>query len=138
MEDFSWHNPLRAVGFGNCAIKLIEVFNENKELKPYCRGFLRDIYKYLINAEVHMYTFDDASKHFEEFKGQMNNHYEYYQEMLSSEGEKSKYYDIQISFMEEYTKDYIAAKQEDITNFILGNWSGEQAEKFAEARGYNK
>ena len=41
------------------AIRLIEVFGENKYLKSYCRGFLRDIYKYLINAEVILGRFEN-------------------------------------------------------------------------------
>ena len=59
METFSWQKPLRAVEFGQWAIRLIEVFGENKYLKSYCRGFLRDIYKYLINAEVILGRFEN-------------------------------------------------------------------------------
>ena len=68
METFSWQKPLRAVEFGQWAIRLIEVFGENKYLKSYCRGFLRDIYKYLINAEVILGRFENAAKYFEELK----------------------------------------------------------------------
>ena len=71
METFSWQKPLRAVEFGQWAIRLIEVFGENKYLKSYCRGFLRDIYKYLINAEVILGRFENAAKYFEELKEQM-------------------------------------------------------------------
>ena len=60
MQDFAWHAPEKAAAFGPWAIKLIEVFGEQKELKSYCRGFLRDIYKFLIYADVVMYRFEDA------------------------------------------------------------------------------
>ncbi len=138
MEDFSWHNPERAVEFGTWAIKLIDVFGEQKELKSYCRGFLRDIYRFIINAEVHMYRFEDAAKHFEELKVQMRKQYEYHQEVLSSEEERAKYSDRQIGFMEDYTEEFIVAKQQEIIDMIMGCWPGEQAEKFAEAIGYEK
>ncbi len=138
MEDFSWHNPAYAVGYGEWAIKLIDTLSDNKYLISYCRGFLRDIYKYLINAEVHMYRFEDAAKHFEELKERMENHYEFYQSVLADETEKAKYSDRQIGFMEAYTKEFIAEKQNDIINYILGCWPGEQAEKFSEAIGCNQ
>lgn len=85
MESFSWNKPLRAVEFGEWAIRLMNVFGENIYLKSYCRGFLRDIYKYLINAEVNLNRFDDAAKHFEELKRQMKMQYKYHQGVLSNE-----------------------------------------------------
>ena len=85
MESFSWNKPLRAVEFGEWAIRLMNVFGENIYLKSYCRGFLRDIYKYLINAEVNLNRFDDATKHFEELKRQMKMQYKYHQGVLSNE-----------------------------------------------------
>lgn len=138
MEDFSWHNPAYAVEYGEWAIKLIDTLSDNKYLISYCRGFLRDIYKFLINAEVHMYRFEDAAKHFEELKERMEKHYEFYQSVLADETEKEKYSDRQIGFMEAYTKEFIAEKQNDIINYILGCWPGEQAEKFSEVIGCNK
>lgn len=138
MEDFSWHNPLYAVEYGNWAIKLIDALSENKYLIPYCRGFLRDIYKFLINAEVHMNRFEDAAKHFEELKERMNMHYQFNQTVLADEKEKAKYSDRQVGYMEAYTEEFISEKQNDIMNFIMGCWPGEQAQKFAEAVGSYK
>ena len=141
METFSWQKPLRAVEFGQWAIRLIEVFGENKYLKSYCRGFLRDIYKYLINAEVILGRFENAAKYFEELKeikpdaliisdpGVF---------ILSDEAEKAKFNDRQIGYMEAYTQEFIKEKQQDVVNYILGCWPGKMAEKFAEAIGYSK
>lgn len=136
MEAFSWNNPVRAVEFGEWAIELINIFGKNKYLKSYCRGFLRDIYKYLINADINMCKYDDAAKHFEELRGQMQNQYEYHQEVLSNSEEKAKYNDRQIGYMEAYTKEFIEQKQQDIINYIIGCWPGEKAEKFAKAIEY--
>lgn len=138
METFSWQKPLRAVEFGQWAIRLIEVFGENKYLKSYCRGFLRDIYKYLINAEVILGRFENAAKYFEELKEQMQKQYEYHQSILSDEAEKAKFNDRQIGYMEVYTQEFIKEKQQDVVNYILGCWPGKMAEKFAEAIGYSK
>ena len=138
METFSWQKPLRAVEFGQWAIRLIEVFGENKYLKSYCRGFLRDIYKYLINAEVILGRFENAAKYFEELKEQMQKQYEYHQSILSDEAEKAKFNDRQIGYMEAYTQEFIKEKQQDVVNYILGCWPGKMAEKFAEAIGYSK
>ena len=93
------------------AIRLIEVFGENKYLKSYCRGFLRDIYKYLINAEVILGRFENAAKYFEELKEQMQKQYEYHQSILSDDAEKAKFNDRQIGYMEAYTQEFITEKQ---------------------------
>lgn len=137
MESFSWNKPLRAVEFGEWAIRLMNVFGENIYLKSYCRGFLRDIYKYLINAEVNLNRFDDAAKHFEELKRQMKMQYKYHQGVLSNEEKKSKYNARQIGYMEAYTEEFMKEKQQDIIEYVLGCWHGEKAEKFAGAIGYS-
>ena len=130
MQDFAWHAPEKAAAFGPWAIKLIEVFGEQKELKSYCRGFLRDIYKFLIYADVVMYRFEDASKHFMELKEQMEKQYEYQQEVLSSEEEKSKYDERQLGYMKSYTREFIQSKQQEIVDFVVDACPKEQAEKF--------
>ena len=40
--------------------------------------------------------------------------------------------------MEDYTEEFIVEKQQEIIDMIMGCWPGEQAEKFAEAIGYEK
>ena len=138
MEAFSWNKPLHAVEFGEWAIRLMNVFAENRYLKSYCRGFLRDIYKYLINEDINLCRFDDAAKHFKELKEQMQNQYEYHQKVLSNEEERAKFNERQIGYMEAYTEAFISEKQQDIVEYILGCWPGEQAEKFVGAIEYSK
>ncbi len=93
-----------------CPIKRTCNFIGN-DLKSYCRGFLRDIYKYLINAEVILGRFENAAKYFEELKEQMQKQYEYHQSILSDEAEKAKFNDRQIGYMEAYTQEFIKEKQ---------------------------
>lgn len=133
MQDYCWHDPLEAVAHAEWSLGVIDAFSKNKYMIPYCRGFERDIYKYLIFADVHMYRFEDAAKHFEELKERMEFHYNFYQELLADDEEKTKFCDRDIRYMEEYTREFIAEKQQEVIDLVLEYWKGEQTEKFLEA-----
>ena len=40
------------------------ILAKKKEMKSYCRGFMRDIYKFIIFAEIRLDNIDEAKKLF--------------------------------------------------------------------------
>lgn len=57
--------------FGEWGIEVMQVLSKRKELLPYCRGFYRDIYKYILHADLRAEDFDAAVKHWKELKAGM-------------------------------------------------------------------
>ncbi|MBE5959087.1 MAG: helix-turn-helix transcriptional regulator [Lachnospiraceae bacterium] len=130
IQSFAWGSPEKAISYGEWALELMEKFSDIKELKTYCRGFLRDIYRLIIFAELRMNRVDDAVKHFNDLKVEMEKFYNYHQDVLSSDENKSRYNDRSIGFMEVYTKDFIKTKQQEIIDFVMANCPGEAADSF--------
>ena len=111
----------------------MEPFCQKKEMKSYCRGFMRDIYKFIIFAEIRLDNIDEAKKYLDELKEQMKSMYEYHQEVLASETERAKYNDRAIGYMESYTKEFMAQQLQEIIDFVIGCNMDNNGEKFANA-----
>lgn len=126
IESFSWSDtPADAVAFGLWGIRVIHALSENTDLLPYCRGFTRDIYKFIIHANLRMENYTEAAKHWNELVKDMQYHLKHYQLILNSENESSKYNTMQLHYMERYTEEYINEKQKNILN-RLKEWNGEE------------
>ena len=63
VQSFAWGNPKKAVEHGKYSLSLMETFCQKKEMKSYCRGFMRDIYKFIIFAEIRLDNIDEAKKY---------------------------------------------------------------------------
>jgi len=133
VQSFAWGNPKKAVEHGKYSLSLMETFCQKKEMKSYCRGFMRDIYKFIIFAEIRLDNIDEAKKYLDELKEQMKSMYEYHQEVLASETERAKYNDRAIGYMESYTKEFMAQQLQEIIDFVIGCNMDNNGEKFANA-----
>lgn len=133
MEDFSWHEePLAARNFGLWGIDLIHILSRNPDLISFCRGFTRDIYKYILHADLRAEDYEAAAKHFQELQEEMQLHFNHYQNVLKNEDEMAKYSSRNLRNMRIYTSEFIKEKQEDILN-RLREWHGEEKyQKFLE------
>ncbi len=126
MEDFAWHSdPLEAVAYGEWGIRLIHSLSENTMLLTSCRGFTRDMYKYILHADLRADQPQRAAEHFEELKQEMQKHYQYYQEVLQSEELSAQYNDRQLQSMRLYTQEFIEQKQAEILR-LLSKWHGKE------------
>lgn len=130
-QSYAWADPEKAVELGTWALKIMNAFSERKELKSSCRGFIRDIYKFIIFAEIRLDKIDEAKAHFEELKVEMNRMDAYHREILSSDKEKEKYDERQIGYMEAYTEEFINKKIGEILDFVIGCNMDNNGEKFA-------
>ena len=130
VQSFAWGNPQKAVTYGEWALGLMEKFSRIEELKSYCRGFVRDIYRLMIFAEVKLNRLEDAVKHFEELKREMQKFYIYHQEVLASAEKREKYNERTIGFMENYTQEFIEKKQQEVLEFVTNNCEGKYADTF--------
>lgn len=129
IEDISWNDePQMAVEFGQWGIDVMKVLSRKRELLPYCRGFFRDIYKFILHADLRAEDFDAAVGHWKELKAGMEEHIAYYQEVLEDEEKKKQFNDRQLSYMKDYTPEFAAGKREKILE-CLEDWHGE--EKYA-------
>ena len=131
VQSYAWGEPEKAIEHGKWALSVIETFCQKKEMKSYCRGFLRDIYKFIIFAEIRLDNIDKAKKHFDELKDQMESMYQYHQEVLSSESERTKYNERAIGYMEAYTREFMAQQLQEIIDFVIGCNMDNNGEKFA-------
>lgn len=128
-EDMSWNDdPKSAVKFGEWGIRLIHTLSENEDMISYCRGFTRDLYQYIMNADLRMDDYLGAAGHFRELEAEMQRHYDHYQKVLANPLERAKYDERVLRNMTGYTAEFIAQKKERLLGF-LRHVHGE--EKFA-------
>lgn len=126
VEDLAWSSaPEDAVEFAEWGIRLMHTLAENRDLLPYCRGFFRDIYKYMLRADLRAENYERAAMHYRELRDGMQHHFDCYQKILESEEESAKYPDRQLRNMRVYTKEFIAGKQAEILE-QLKEWDGEE------------
>ena len=112
MESLAWEvSADEAVAYGGWSIDIMDVFSRKKELLPYCRGFFRDIYMYMIHADLREENYEQAALHWNELKEGMQKHYGYYQMVLGDEGEEVKFPKRQLGNMRAYTKEYMEEKK---------------------------
>jgi transcriptional regulator with XRE-family HTH domain len=126
MESLAWEvSADEAVAYGRWSTDIMDVFSRKKELLPYCRGFFRDIYMYMIHADLREENYERAALHWNELKEGMQKHYGYYQMVLGNEGEEVKFPKRQLGNMRAYTKEYMEEKKQEILQ-RLTNWEGEE------------
>ena len=99
---------------------------------------MRDIYKFIIFAEIRLDNIDEAKKYLDELKEQMKSMYEYHQKVLASETERAKYNDRAIGYMESYTKEFMAQQLQEIIDFVIGCNMDNNGQKFATVIKSNK
>ncbi len=133
MECFAYNDePESAVQFGLWGLDIIRVLSKNPDLISFCRGFTRDLYKYILQADLRAEKYDDAVRHFEELKEAMQLHFEHYQKVLGAEEESSKYNSRTLRNMRSYTTEFMKEKQQDILNH-LEYQDKEKFQKFMDA-----
>lgn len=126
VEDLSWGDtPENTILFAEWGLNVMRALSVKKEMLPYCRGFFRDIYKYVLNADLRAEDYESGAIHWNELKAGMQEHYDYYQQMISQDEALISFDARQIGHMHSYTKEFMAKKQEDILN-ILRSWHGEE------------
>ena len=125
-EDYAWYDdPQNSVDFINWGLDIIHTLSKNKDLITSTRGFTRDMYKYLLHADLKMEAYDAAAQHWKDLAGEMQSHYDFYQTVLANASEAAKYTDRQLRYIEAYTPEFIAQKKESILS-ILRSWHGEE------------
>lgn len=126
MEDISWHDdPKEAVAFGEWGLQVMEVLSRKRELLPYCRGFFRDMYKYILHADLRMEDYDAAVKHWKELKAGMEEHLAYYQVVLEDGEQRKRFNDRQLGYMKDYTPEFAAEKRQRLLERLKA-WHGEE------------
>lgn len=126
VEDLSWNDlPETAIEFATWGIDVMHILCRKQELLPYCRGFFRDIYRYILHADLRLEDYTSAAKHWVELKQGMQVHYDYYQKVLESDCEMEKFSSRQIGRMRSYTQEFMTEKQEGILK-LLRQWHGEE------------
>lgn len=126
MEDFRRHLPYEeAVTFGKWCIKIMDSFCENPDMISSCRGFTRDMYKYMIGACLGAEKYDEAASLYHELEQKMKLHFHHYQVILADENEQKKYSANILRYINAYTEEFIAKKKEEIL-FQLKEWYGEE------------
>lgn len=125
MQSLAWEDdPETAIAFGTWGIRVMEILSERQEMVPYCRGFFRDIYQYILKCDLRAEKYEEASKHWKELKKGMQHHFEYYQAVLSDEQKMRQFSERQLRNMRAYTQEFIDKKQEEILT-KLRQWEGE-------------
>lgn len=126
VQDFTWSvSPEEAVEFGLWGIEVMKVLCKKPEMIPCCRGFFRDVYKYIINADLRADDSEGAIKHWNELKQGMQEHIAYYQNVLEDEEEMKKFSDRQLGYMKAYTEEFAKEKRQEILARFK-EWHGEE------------
>lgn len=125
MESFRWALPYEeALAFGKWSMHIIEAFSENPDMLSSCRGFTRDMYKYMLGACLGAKEYDEATTLYHELEEKMDTHFKHYQLVLSDEKEQKKYDANMLRYMTAYTEEFIEKKKEEILH-QLKVWYGE-------------
>ncbi len=125
-ETLSWSADAKeAVEFGLWGIEIMKVLCQKKEMLSSCRGFFRDIYKYIISADLKANDYESAAKHWSDLKDGMQEHISYYQSVFENEEEMKKFSDRQLEYMRDYTPEFVQRKRQDVLA-RLKEWHGEE------------
>lgn len=134
MESFHWFLPCEeALAFGTWGLEVIDAFSQNPDMISFCRGFTRDMYKYMIGSCLKVREYEKAASLYHELEQKMSLHYSHYQIVLSDENEQKKYSDNDLRYMKAYTTDFIAKKKDEILH-QLKEWYGEEVFTAFEAK----
>lgn len=134
MESLAWEDDSEtAIAFGVWGIRVMETLSEREEILPYCRGFFRNIYQYILKSDLRAEKYEEAAGHWNELKKGMQRHFDYYQMVLRNEYEMRKFPERQLRNMRAYTQEFMVEKQEEILA-NLRHWEGDHRyEKFLDA-----
>ncbi len=125
-EDLSWFDTQQdCIDFATWGMDVIHTLSQNEYLIPYTRGFTRDMYKFMLHADLRDNDIAATVTHWKELKSEMNAHYVFYQGLLANPTECAKYNERQLRYIKAYTPEFIEQKQLDILN-ILRSWHGEE------------
>jgi len=129
MENFQWNLPYEeALTFGKWALQIIDAFSQNPDMLHSCRGFTRDLYKYMIGACLDAQHFEEAAMLYHELEQKMERHLQHYRFVLSNEEELEKYDSETLRNMTAYTEEFITLRKKEIL-YQLKEWYGEDALK---------
>ncbi len=127
MEDFQWRLPYEeAISFGKWVIKIMDAFSANPDMLSSCRGFTRDMYKYMIGTCLGAQKYEEAAELYHELEKKMQIHFEHYQLILSNKKEQQKYDDNILRYITAYTEEFIEEKKKEIC-YQLKEWYGEES-----------
>ncbi len=136
MEDMSSHDdPGEAVAFGLWGIEVMGVLCRQKEMIPNCRGFFRDVYRYIINADLRAEDYAGAAEHWKQLKAGMEEHIAYYAEVAENPKEWEKFSERQLGYMKGYTPEFAAEKRKEILARLRERHGEEKFARFAELIG---
>ena len=126
MESFRTRLPYEeALSFGKWGLHIMEAFCENPDMISSCRGFTRDMYKYMIGACLGAGQYEEAVSLYHDLEAKMDMHFAHYQLILSDENEQAKYDANILRYITAYTEDFIAGKKKEIL-YQLREWYGEE------------
>lgn len=126
VEDMSFNDePQTAIDFGLWGIEVMHTLSQNPDMLSYCRGFTRDIYKYIMHADLRAEKYSDAARHFHELQQEMQHHFDCYQVILNSETESARYDARALRNMRAYTQEFISDRQKEILS-LLKQWHGKE------------
>ncbi len=126
MESFRTRLPYEeALTFGQWGLHIMDAFCENPDMISSCRGFTRDMYKYMIGACLGAQKYDEAASLFHDLEKKMDMHLKHYQIILSDEREQQKYDANILRYINSYTEEFISNKKKEIL-FQLKEWYGEE------------
>lgn len=130
MESFRHGLPYEeAISFGEWWLHIMEAICENPDMISSCRGFTRDMYKYMIGVCLNVGAYEKAASLYHDLEAKMNLHFKHYQMILANESEMQKYDANILRYITAYTPDFIETKKKEILH-QLKEWYG--AETFAQ------
>ena len=126
MENFRKTLPYEeAIAFGKWGLQIMDAFSQNPDMISSCRGFTRDMYKYMMGSCLKAEKYQEAATLYHELEAKMQRHYEHYQVILSDEQEQEKYPANILQYIRAYTEEFIEKKKSEILH-QLKEWYGEE------------
>lgn len=126
MESFRTRLPVEeALSFGQWGLHIMDAFCENPDMISSCRGFTRDIYKYMMGACLDAGKYEEAASLYRKLETKMDMHFKHYQVILSDESEIQKYDANILRYITAYTPEFIETKKNEILH-QLKEWYGEE------------
>lgn len=126
MESFRTRLPYEeALAFGEWGLHIMDAFCENPDMISSCRGFTRDMYKYMMGACLGAGKFEEAASLYHELEAKMDMHFKHYQVVLADESEMQKYDANILRYITAYTPEFIKMKKNEILH-QLKEWYGEE------------
>ncbi|MCQ2574130.1 MAG: helix-turn-helix domain-containing protein [Treponema sp.] len=123
------NNPEETIGYCKWSLDVIKALAQKENMKPYCQGFVKDIYAWLIQSELLCGRVDEAAASFAELKKIIGEYVVHCTDELEKENLSELYDEKGIRNMAKYTQEEGQRRVDELLGKLKA-WNGEDSKLY--------